>query len=516
MFGKLLVGACCGLAAAPMYRSSSTCHADAPTLNAIMDPRKDVPPINCVVIGGGYSGSKVAYQLDSIFNVTLIDTKNFCEITSDIIPIISSPWSEKNEDACRKLQVLHRYYLKRANVLTGVANHVSDTEVSMSDGRTVPYDILVVATGEKKAFPFSTKQKTVSGRVAELKAFNQFLGTSKQVAIVGAGPMGVSLAAQLSEDRPELQVHLFHSSGTILPNLPDVAQDYALQHLRKCKNVTLHLAEEVTGITTTPATDAQAAAKALVSSTSNAPLSGSSWFSRLFRRNEDSSRDSVVIPEKFHLDVNHLEYEPKPVQSIVSQIYFGKRNELGASRVVATETIRDFDYVFNVGGDTPQPIESGLLSSHLSPDTHLKVSTLMQVFDHHNIFVVGRCNNLPWCRGLGSSDLQARALFRMMNSIVNSTNPKLLTSSDGLRLDRLVVPRLLVKLGNTDACGSTPWSGSMTGVNALREFIQDRGHLQREFISPIFYKQQDPARVHKRVTEWKLEDMTDITDFSHS
>lgn len=498
MIRKLLFGFACGVGVSS-YESVSRA-VDAPTLAAVLDPTKDSKPIDCVIVGGGYSGSKMAYQFDSIFNVTLIDTKNYFEITSDIIPIIAAPWSEKSEEACKKLQVLHRYYLKRANVLTGRAKTVTESEVILEDGRKVPYNVLVVATGEEKSFPFRSTQKTIGGRVAELKHFNQFLGTLKKVAIVGGGPMGVTLAAELSENRPDLEIHLFHSSAEVMTQSPELVRDYAIQFLKKRPNVVLNLCTHVRSIET--------------SSELNDKATPQRWWS--FKKLSDVASP----PQAYALAVERLEYEPTIPQSIVSQIYFGRKPQPRSSKVISTETLGEFDYVFNVGGDVPQPVGSTdptcILRKHEAADGHYRSSTLMQLFGHPNIFVPGRCNNLPWPRGYGSSDLQARTLFRMMNGLINASKPKLLQSSDGLHLGRLTVPRLLIRLGNADACGSTPWGGSMTGINALREFLQDRGHLQREYVSPIFFKQQDPAKVYARITEWVANEITDITDFSHS
>jgi thioredoxin reductase len=472
------------------------CATEPPLLDAVMDPTKDARPMNCVIVGGGYAGGKMAYQFDSIFNVTLIDTKNYEEITSDIIPIISSPWSEKNEEACKRLHVLHRYYLKRANILTGRAASVSNDSVILEDGRSVPFDVMVVATGEEKSFPFQTTQKTITGRVAELKAFNEFLGTTKKVAIIGGGPMGVGLASHLSEDRPELEIHMFHSKDSLLPSMPDVAGQYALNHLSAKTNLKLHLCSNVVDLK------------------SNAQEQPRSFLDRLLRRDPVQS-----VGDQFSLKVDSLHYHPIPPQSVLSQAYFGRRKQEKKSDVISSDWLDDFDYVFSVGGDIPRPITHDpkcILSRHIAPDDRYKVSSLMQFFGLPHMFGCGRCTNLPGAHTLGSSDLQSRTLFRMMNGIINSAQAKVLRSSDGIRVGRLEVPRLLVKLGSQDACGSTPWSGAMTGMNALREFIQDRGHFQREFSTPVFYKQQDPQRVRTRIEQWKSEEITDITDFSHT
>ncbi|KAG5509380.1 hypothetical protein JKF63_06690 [Porcisia hertigi] len=551
MFWKFLVSGMVG-SACSAYRHGSTnvsLALEAPTLSIIMDPSKDIVPIRAVIVGGGYAGSRMAYQLDSMFDVTHIDEKNFYELTNDIIPIISNPWREDvNPEACRRMMVLHRYYLKRSNVVTGTVTGVDTKQVYLRDGRTVPYDLLFLATGERKPFPFQTRERTISGRVQELKRFNEFLQTCKKVAVIGGGSVGTSLAHDLASARPDLQVHLFHQRAELLPRLPGACRRHAREKLQSNPNLHLHLLARVTDVDgvvlsnkgdkavassshtpnrspglmwTSPTSNAVTPESSLTLVTTSAP-----WWRSLL--NGVWPRRGVV-PDQFSVHYDTLKSEVRPQQSILQQVYYGKQHEVvaeGEGAVQAHGVESGFDYVFTLTGDTPRPIQCderegrsqklpNILREHEMRDGHYRVSTLMQFLDHPNIFGVGRCTNLPVLRGYGASDIETRTLFRELNSVVSNPTTVFLHSRDGVQLSHMQIPRVHVRLGVDDAVGCTPWSGGMTGLSAVHEFMQDRHYLLREFQKPVFYKQHDQAKVKQRVSRWISEEITDIVDFSH-
>ncbi|AIN96624.1 pyridine nucleotide-disulfide oxidoreductase, putative [Leishmania panamensis] len=549
MLWKFLVSGLVGSACSAYHRGPTNVSLalDPPTLSIIMDPSKDIVPIRAVIVGGGYAGSKMAYQLDSMFDVTHIDEKNFYELTNDIIPIITNPWKEDvNPKACRRMMVLHRYYLKRSNVVTGTVAGVDEQQVYLRDGRTVPYDLLFLATGERKPFPFQTRERTISGRVQELKRFNEFLQSCKKVAVVGGGPAGTSLAHDLASTRPDLQVHLFHQRAELLPRLPGVCRRHAQEKLLSNPNMHLHLLSRVTDVdgvvlpsngekadssssptrhpcpgqlVAPPTSSGAAPESSLTLATINMP-----WWQSLLNT---VWPPRGVVPDQYRIHYDTLQSEGRRQQSILQQVYYGKRDEVEECGAVQTHGVEEnFDYVFALTGDTPRPIQwdalesrsrtlPNILREHETMDGHYRVSTLMQFLNHPNIFAVGRCTNLPVMRGYGASDIEARTLFRELNSVVNNPTTVFLHTRDGVQLSSMQIPRVHVRLGVDDAVGCTPWSGGMTGISSVHEFLQDRSYLMKEFQQPLFYKQQDQAKVKQRVSQWIAEEITDVVDFSH-
>nr|CCC91535.1 conserved hypothetical protein [Trypanosoma congolense IL3000] len=504
-------GALAGVVSSHRSVVSSSFAISPPTLDAIMDPSKDVSPVRCVIVGGGYAGSKLAYMLDSMFNVILIDEKNYFELTNDIIPIISNPWSELNEEACRRLLILHRYYLKYANVLTGTVNGVDDKAVTLVDGRRVPYDLLFVAVGERKPFPFTTNKRTAAARIQELKHFNEFIGSCKKVAILGGGPVGISLAVDLASNRKDLQVHLYHSKPEVIPSLPTASRRYAADALRRYDNIKVSTSTKVTEVV------GYDGFGNVVTKSSNSVLR--SLFGPLLDLLGGTAPPSEPSTYAVHYDKVH--YNPRPRQSIVSQAYFGTREAQQTSdEVESSGSEAGYDYVFPVIGDVPRPIAAAngrenILAEHEMPDGHYRVSTLMQFYARPNVWAPGRCNNIPRVRGYGLSDVEVRTIFRALNSVVHNPTERFMHSRDGLDLRRLSIPRQLIRLGSNDAVGSTPWSGAMCGLSAFHEFMQDRNYLMKEYLKPIFYKRQDSSKVKQRISNWAAHEITDIVDFSH-
>lgn len=53
----------------------------------------------------------------------------------------------------------HTDYLPNARIIASSATNITDKEVFVSDGSSVPYDYLVVATGHKETIPKSRTER---------------------------------------------------------------------------------------------------------------------------------------------------------------------------------------------------------------------------------------------------------------------------------------------------------------------------------------------------------------------
>ncbi|XP_006662752.3 ferroptosis suppressor protein 1-like [Oryza brachyantha] len=186
-----------------------------------------------VIVGGGIAGALLARTLQNHADVVLIDPKEYFEI----------PWANlraKMEPAAVERTVIpHTEYLTNAKVVTASAVGVDDSVVLTSVGCTVAYDFLVVATGRMCNRPQKREER--------LQTFEQDkarIASAESVLVVGGGPIGVELAAEIVMGNPEKRVTIVHGGPRLLMVMGEKASAKALEWLRS-KNVTVLLDQTV-------------------------------------------------------------------------------------------------------------------------------------------------------------------------------------------------------------------------------------------------------------------------------
>lgn len=186
-----------------------------------------------VVIGGGVAGSFIAKSLQFIGDVTLIDPKEYFEI----------PWASLRgmvEPSFTDRSIIHhKDYLTNGRLVISKAINVTKSEVLTAEGRLIAYDYLVIATGHYDPLP-----KTRKERLEEYRAENEKIEAAHSVLIVGGGPTGVELAAEIAVDFPEKKVTLVHDGHRLLEFIGPKAADKTLDWLRS-KNVEVKLQQSV-------------------------------------------------------------------------------------------------------------------------------------------------------------------------------------------------------------------------------------------------------------------------------
>ncbi|CAM8958681.1 unnamed protein product [Rhodiola kirilowii] len=115
-----------------------------------------------VIIGGGVAGSLLASSLQFSADVTLIDPKEYFEI----------PWASlrsmvEPSFAARSV-IRHVDYLTNGRAVVSAAISITSHQVMTADGRAIPYDYLIIATGHNDRAP--TRR---SDRLNEFEAENE-------------------------------------------------------------------------------------------------------------------------------------------------------------------------------------------------------------------------------------------------------------------------------------------------------------------------------------------------------
>lgn len=105
--------------------------------------------VRVVVLGGGIAGSSIAKSLDSDpgVEVTLVDRKDYFEMTPAVLRTIAIPTIEENVKFVQKIVVKHDRYIKYGNVVVGESVREVLPDRVILETQTLPFDYLVIATG---------------------------------------------------------------------------------------------------------------------------------------------------------------------------------------------------------------------------------------------------------------------------------------------------------------------------------------------------------------------------------
>lgn len=204
-----------------------------------------------LVIGCGPAGIQIVRNLHKDFEVTLVEPKDYYEFTPGILRGLCDERHLETlqvslEDALRGMAVKHL----KGQVIELDARCAS---VAFEDGSrdTVDFDFAVIAVGSQYAGTSLWKggnATTLAARKAQLQQTRQQLADlaarAGRVVLLGAGLVGVELAAELVEYFPQLRITLVDRTAEVLPLLPPDAQDYARKWLDS-KGLDLRLGQEL-------------------------------------------------------------------------------------------------------------------------------------------------------------------------------------------------------------------------------------------------------------------------------
>ncbi|MFI6656529.1 NAD(P)/FAD-dependent oxidoreductase [Streptomyces sp. NPDC050523] len=165
-----------------------------------------------VVIGGGYAGVRLARRLDPVARVTLVDRKEvFFHRIASLRAGVRPEWSVTPFIPYDRL-------LNHGRVVVGKAVRIDTAErqVVLATGERLPFDVAVIASGADYPEPARFTGTTTDEAVKALAGHQQKIATSEHVLVVGGGPSGVELAAEIRLARPDARVTLAHAGPALL------------------------------------------------------------------------------------------------------------------------------------------------------------------------------------------------------------------------------------------------------------------------------------------------------------
>lgn len=124
----------------------------------------------------------------------------------------------------------HREYFTKGDLVISTAINITESEVFTADGHQIAYDYLVIATGHTDSIP-----KTRTERIDQYKGENTKIKSARSVLIVGGGPTGVELAAEIAVDFPDKKVTIVHKGSRLLEYIGPKASRKTLKWLKSRK-----------------------------------------------------------------------------------------------------------------------------------------------------------------------------------------------------------------------------------------------------------------------------------------
>ncbi|KAI5388654.1 hypothetical protein KIW84_074356 [Lathyrus oleraceus] len=190
----------------------------------------------------------------------------------------------------------HREYFTKGDLIISSAINISESEVFTADGRKFSYDYLVIATGHTEPIP-----KTRTERIDQYKGENTKIKSARSVLIIGGGPTGVELAAEIAVDFPDKKVTIVHKGSRLLEYIGTKASRKTLKWLKSRKiDVKLEQSVDLDSFTNENRTYRTSLGETIEADTHfvciGKPL-GSAWLSETLLKNDLNGDGRIQVDE---------------------------------------------------------------------------------------------------------------------------------------------------------------------------------------------------------------------------
>lgn len=227
-----------------------------------------------VVIGGGYGGIAVAGALDAHTDVTLVEPRDrFVHNVAALRGLVDPDWTSR-------LFLPYDRLLRRGRVVRDRADEVGvapggTPRVALGSGAVLEADAVVLATGSTYPYPAKFAETDSAAAIARLDRGRADLERARHVLLLGAGPVGLELAGEITARWPDKAVTLIDPQGHILSgSYPDELRAELHRQL-DALGVTLLLG---TSLTAPPPTPPGRRGTFTAGTASGATLTADLWF----------------------------------------------------------------------------------------------------------------------------------------------------------------------------------------------------------------------------------------------
>ncbi|CAH1792759.1 unnamed protein product [Owenia fusiformis] len=197
-----------------------------------------------VIVGGGYAGANLAYQLKDRADITIIsDTSYFFHKLAALRASVEKGFAKK---ITIPLKDIFGDKLKVGKV-TGIDTNTKT--ISLENGESVKYDVLVLATGSNGVLPCQTEPKTTPEEVHTVyDTYVDKVAAARNIVIVGGGPVGVEMAGELGTDFKDKSITLIHANDNLVSPHYTAKNRKDVQKILEQMGVTVILGDKVTNL----------------------------------------------------------------------------------------------------------------------------------------------------------------------------------------------------------------------------------------------------------------------------
>jgi apoptosis-inducing factor 2 len=177
------------------------------------------------VIGGGYGGTIAARALDDVADVVLVEPRDaFVHNIGALRAVVDPAFAPR-------IFLPYNRLLANGRVVRGRAAQVSADRVVLGSGDEIRPDFVVLATGSSYPFPAKSDVDDAEAATAKYRALNAELAAAESVLLLGAGPVGIELAGEITSAWPDKRVILADIADDILagPYMPELRAELRRQ-----------------------------------------------------------------------------------------------------------------------------------------------------------------------------------------------------------------------------------------------------------------------------------------------
>ena len=182
-----------------------------------------------LIVGGGFAGVAAAQKLaENGVDVTLVDRKNYFEVTFAIVRNVADP--QRMGNTPRKF---YRDFVKGTFIQASVES-MNDKEAKLTNGERIRFNRAIIASGSRyPTLPFAKSKVAFdySERSQEMLDEHATLAAAKSVLVIGGGTVGVEFAGDIASIFPDKEITLAHASSMLLDRSKPKAQRKALEQL---------------------------------------------------------------------------------------------------------------------------------------------------------------------------------------------------------------------------------------------------------------------------------------------